>query len=80
MKMSIGVDLHKTQFTVCFLSADRKVKESGIYPTDNSGYESFLSKIDSYWMNVLRFKPLLSPREMRDISETNYFRQESLSR
>jgi len=48
MKMSIGVDLHKTQFTVCFLSEDRKVKESGIYPTDKSGYESFLSRIDDY--------------------------------
>ena len=48
MKMSIGVDLHKTQFTVCFLSEDRKVKESGVYPTDNSGYESFLSIIDGY--------------------------------
>ena len=48
MKMSIGVDLHKSQFTVCFLSEDRKVKESGIYPTNKSGYESFLSRIDDY--------------------------------
>ena len=31
MRMSIGVDLHKTQFTECILSENRKVKESGIY-------------------------------------------------
>jgi len=45
MKMSIGVDLHKTQFTVCVLSEDRKVNESGLYPTSKYGYEAFLSKM-----------------------------------
>jgi transposase len=49
MKMSIGVDLHKTQFTVCCLSEDRKVQESGIYPTMNRGYESFIKKMLN-WM------------------------------
>jgi transposase len=45
MKMSIGVDLHKTQFTVCVLSADRKVDESGIYPTSKLGYKAFFTKM-----------------------------------
>lgn len=45
MKMSIGVDLHKTQFTVCCLSEDRKVQESGIYPTKDKGYGAFLNKM-----------------------------------
>ncbi len=45
MKMSIGVDLHKTQFTVCCLSEDRKIHESGIYPTKDRGYEVFTKKI-----------------------------------
>ncbi len=45
MKMSIGVDLHKTQFTVCCLSEDRKVQESGIYPTKDQGYEVFTKKL-----------------------------------
>jgi len=46
MKMSIGVDLHKTQFTVCVLSEDRKVKDSGIYPTSKLGYKAFFREIN----------------------------------
>jgi len=49
MKMSIGVDLHKTQFTVCCLSEDRKIQESGIYPTKDRGYGSFVKKM-SHWI------------------------------
>jgi len=48
MKMSIGVDLHKTQFTVCMLSEDRKIVESGIYPTRNDGYEKFLEVVSTF--------------------------------
>ena len=44
MKMSIGIDLHKTQFTVCMLSEDRKVVESGVFPTSEHGYTKFLEK------------------------------------
>lgn len=38
MKFSIGSDLHKTQFTTLSISEDRKVVESGIYPTNKLGY------------------------------------------
>lgn len=48
MKMSIGVDLHKSQFTVCFLAEDRTEAETGMYPTQESGYESFLGKCEEY--------------------------------
>ena len=48
MKMSIGVDLHKTQFTVCCLSEDRRVQELGIYPTTDRGYGAFIMKM-SRW-------------------------------
>jgi len=48
MKMSIGVDLHKTQFTVYFLGEDRKVTEHGLYPTTKKGYEEFLLCCDCY--------------------------------
>jgi len=48
MKMSIGVDLHKTQFTVCCLSEDRGIQESGIYPTTDHGYRTFIMKV-SRW-------------------------------
>ncbi|MDY7029523.1 MAG: IS110 family transposase [Spirochaetota bacterium] len=48
MKMSIGVDLHKSQFTVYFLAEDRKAVETGLYPTKEIGYEEFLSKCGEY--------------------------------
>lgn len=44
MKLSIGSDLHKTKFTTLSLSEDRKIVESGIYPTNSAGYEKFLKQ------------------------------------
>jgi len=48
MKMSIGVDLHKGQFTVCYLAEDRKKVRTGIYQTDAAGYQSFISECRKY--------------------------------
>lgn len=48
MKMSIGVDLHKSQFTVCFLGENRKEVETGIYPAKEIGYGEFLGKCSEY--------------------------------
>ena len=41
MKISVGVDLHKTQFTVCFLRKGHKREDIRIYPTTDVGYETF---------------------------------------
>ena len=46
--MSIGVDLHKTQFTVCELSEDRKIVEFKEYPTNDSGYEGFIKRLNNF--------------------------------
>jgi transposase len=48
MKMSIGVDLHKGQFTVCYLAEDRRNGSSGIYRTNDEGYQSFISECRKY--------------------------------
>lgn len=48
MKMSVGVDLHKSQFTVCFLSEDRRICDLGMYPSSEVGYESFLKKVEAF--------------------------------
>jgi len=48
MKMSIGVDLHKTQFTVCCLSEDRGIHKTGTYATTDQGYRTFMTHI-SQW-------------------------------
>ncbi len=41
MKISVGVHLHKTQFTVCFLRNGHKREDIRIYPTTDVGYETF---------------------------------------
>lgn len=48
MRISIGVDLHKTQFTYCVLSEDRNVDGFGMNKTDNEGYEAFIGLIRHY--------------------------------
>jgi transposase len=48
MKMSIGIDLHKTQFTVCCLSEDRAIQETGMYPTTDRGYRAFIKRISGW--------------------------------
>lgn len=48
MKMSIGVDLHKTQFTVYCLSEDRRIQETRMYATTDQGYRAFMMQID-HW-------------------------------
>ena len=46
MKMSIGVDLHKTQFTIYLLSEDRGIVEYEEYPAKDEGYEVFIRKLN----------------------------------
>jgi transposase len=48
MKLSVGVDLHKTQFTVCLLSEDRKVIKHGRFLTNKKGYEDFLKNLEEF--------------------------------
>jgi len=48
MKMSIGVDLHKTQFTVCCLSEDRRIQKTEVYATTDQGYKAFITRM-SQW-------------------------------
>lgn len=48
MKLSVGTDLHKTQFTVCILSEDRKVVMHRKYLTSKQGYEDFLELLEVF--------------------------------
>jgi hypothetical protein len=40
--VNVGVDLHKTQFTVCVRGEGEE--RFGVYPTTDEGYEKFLEK------------------------------------
>ena len=73
MKMSVGVDLHKTQFTVCVLSEDRKVKKSGIYPTSKHGYETFIRS-----MTELMEQGYEVTAAVESTGNTRYFRNQLL--
>ena len=44
--VNVGIDLHKTQFTVCVRSGDGK--KFGKYPTTNEGYEKFLEHVGRF--------------------------------
>ena len=48
MKVSVGVDLHKGQFTVYWLSDDRSIEECERYWTDVEGYEKFEGRLKEY--------------------------------
>lgn len=48
MKLSIGIFLHKTQFTECFFSEDRQIVEFVKYLTNEQSYESFLKRVKHY--------------------------------
>ncbi len=45
--LNVGVDLHKTQMTVCFLT-DKAEPQQEVYRTDKSGYEAFCGDIKSF--------------------------------
>jgi transposase len=48
MNIYIGVDLHKGQFTVCFLTEQTKETKIVVYYTYNNGYEQFEKEIKRY--------------------------------
>jgi transposase len=51
MQMSVGVDLHKGQFTVYWLSEERVESQFERYVTDASGYERFENRLRLYSEN-----------------------------
>ena len=44
-RLCVGVDLHKTQFTVCALSDDGEYLLEKKYPTKEEGYNEFSSEM-----------------------------------
>lgn len=48
MRVSVGVDLHKGQFTVYWLSEDRSVGEFELYRTNGLGYGLFEERLRKY--------------------------------
>lgn len=47
MKMSVGVDLHKTQMTVCMLREHHEEVNRSVYPTNAQGYADLLGELVS---------------------------------
>ena len=48
MKMSVGVDLHKGQFTVYWMSEDRSLERFERYGTNIIGFDKFETELRHY--------------------------------
>ncbi len=44
-RLCVGVDLHKTQFTVCAINEDGEILLKEVCPTSKDGYEEFIRKM-----------------------------------
>lgn len=44
-RLCVGIDLHKTQFTVCAMREDGLVTMEGKYPTSETGYAEFINEM-----------------------------------
>ena len=44
-RLCVGVDLHKTQFTVCAVSEDGEIIHEDVYRTDETGYNKFCRRM-----------------------------------
>lgn len=45
--VSVGIDLHKTQFTVCAITSKKEILFEAVYNTETDGYKSFISRCHS---------------------------------
>ena len=41
-RINVGIDLHKTQFTVCILFEDEELAGGKVFRMDEEGYDSFI--------------------------------------
>ncbi|MBQ6672338.1 MAG: hypothetical protein IJM73_03850, partial [Spirochaetales bacterium] len=46
-RINVGVDLHKTQFTICVLIDDEVVETGTVYRMDNDGFLDFTARMQA---------------------------------
>lgn len=44
-RLCAGVDLHKTQFTVCAANEDGELLQEAVYPASPDGYDMFIGEM-----------------------------------
>ena len=47
-ELSVGIDLHKTQFTVCAILSDGEILLEKQYETKKEGYQAFIKNMHSF--------------------------------
>ena len=47
-QLSVGVDLHKSQLTICVMRADGELVQEGMYRTTAEGYRAFVQKMHEW--------------------------------
>ena len=73
-KLYVGVDLHKTQFTICILKSDKVIADAEKYETDDRGYQAFISRLKTLSDNIsIAIESTGNSRYFKSIMEENGF-------
>lgn len=78
-ELSVGIDLHKTQFTVCAISADGELLLEKQYETNNDGYLTFIEAMHTFEMErectiALAIEATCNARFFRNMMVREFFR------
>lgn len=76
--VSVGIDLHKTQFTVCAITATKDILFNDVFSTDDDGYKAFIKKCHSignkHRANMsIAIEATGNPRDFRNLMQTGNF-------
>lgn len=76
-RLCVGVDLHKTQFTVCALNADGEYLMEKQYPTKEDGYKKFSEEMHHFeeqgYSIELAVETTGNARHFKNRMESEYF-------
>ena len=73
-KLYVGVDLHKTQFTICIQSNGKVVADAEKYETNKKGYQAFISRLRTLSDNIsIAIESTGNSRYFKDLMESSGF-------
>ncbi len=55
-ELSVGIDLHKTQFTVCAISSDGEILIEKQYETKKEGYKAFIEVMHNFEKQKMHYR------------------------
>lgn len=70
---NVGIDLHKTQFTVCTMKQDGMIDEGIKYPMSAEGYSAFISSMQQFERVNIAIESTGNARYFRDLMVSKGF-------